>query len=104
MTLLVLMPQILRQAWNLVPSVTRSRLYSVTGMAAANRQPEDFSMAFVTAPSSDVAKQIAGGLVSNKLAACVNIIPGEQQNLVDRYEVSIFSCQGSQVCTSGRGR
>ena len=79
MTLLVLMPQILRQAWNLVPSVTRSRLYSVTGMAAANRQPEDFSMAFVTAPSSDVAKQIAGGLVSNKLAACVNIIPGEQQ-------------------------
>ena len=33
-------------------------------------------MAFVTAPTSDKAKEIAGGLVSNKLAACVNIIPG----------------------------
>ena len=33
-------------------------------------------MAFVTAPNSDKAKEIAGGLVSNKLAACVNIIPG----------------------------
>ena len=33
-------------------------------------------MAFVTAPDSDKAKEIAGGLVSNKLAACVNIIPG----------------------------
>ncbi|XP_045104912.1 protein CutA homolog isoform X2 [Portunus trituberculatus] len=34
------------------------------------------SMAFVTAPSQEVAKKIAGGLVKNKLAACVNIIPG----------------------------
>ena len=33
-------------------------------------------MAFVTAPDSSKAKEIAGGLVSNKLAACVNIIPG----------------------------
>ena len=33
-------------------------------------------MAFVTAPDSDKAKEIAGGLVSSKLAACVNIIPG----------------------------
>ena len=37
---------------------------------------QEFSMAFVTAPDSDKAKEIAGGLVSNKLAACVNILPG----------------------------
>ena len=40
------------------------------------RPGEKFSMAFVTAPNSDKAKEIAGGLVSSKLAACVNIIPG----------------------------
>jgi len=40
------------------------------------RPQEEYSMAFVTAPDSDKAKEIAGGLVSNKLAACVNIIPG----------------------------
>lgn len=43
---------------------------------ASGRTLEEFSMAFVTAPNSDKAKEIAGGLVSNKLAACVNIIPG----------------------------
>ncbi|KAK8751666.1 hypothetical protein OTU49_009716 [Cherax quadricarinatus] len=40
------------------------------------------SMAFVTAPSQEVAKKIASGLVKNKLAACVNIIP----NIVSIYE------------------
>ncbi|XP_045619244.1 protein CutA homolog isoform X2 [Procambarus clarkii] len=40
------------------------------------------SMAFVTAPSQEVAKKIASGLVKNKLAACVNIIP----NVVSVYE------------------
>ncbi|KAK4025241.1 protein CutA homolog [Daphnia magna] len=33
------------------------------------------SMAFITAPDEEVAKNIARGLVSAKLAACVNIIP-----------------------------
>ncbi|GAB1610539.1 protein CutA homolog isoform X2 [Argonauta hians] len=35
-----------------------------------------YSMAFVTVPDMNVAKHIAGGLLREKLAACVNIIPG----------------------------
>jgi len=35
-------------------------------------------MAFVTAPNQEKAKELASGLVSGKLAACVNIIPGVQ--------------------------
>jgi len=34
-----------------------------------------YSVAYVTVPSQDVAKNLAHGLVRNKLAACVNIIP-----------------------------
>lgn len=34
------------------------------------------SMAFVTVPNMEVAKQLAGEIVQKKLAACVNIIPG----------------------------
>ncbi|KAJ9591682.1 hypothetical protein L9F63_001769 [Diploptera punctata] len=33
------------------------------------------SVAYVSAPSEDVAKKLAHGIVTNKLAACVNIIP-----------------------------
>ena len=33
-------------------------------------------MAFVTVPNIEVAKKLSHGLVKNKLAACVNIIPG----------------------------
>ena len=66
------MPQILRSVFRLLPS----QVTSIAGMASSSRALEEFSMAFVTAPNGDVAKQIAGGIVSNKLAACVNIIPG----------------------------
>ncbi|KAK7505567.1 hypothetical protein BaRGS_00003312, partial [Batillaria attramentaria] len=34
------------------------------------------SMAFVTVPNMEVAKKLSHGLVTEKLAACVNIIPG----------------------------
>ena len=49
----------------------------MAAMSSSSGRPlEEFSMAFVTAPNSEKAKEIAGGIVSNKLAACVNIIPG----------------------------
>ncbi|XP_016920766.1 protein CutA homolog [Apis cerana] len=34
------------------------------------------SVTYVTVPTQDIAKKLAHGLVKNKLAACVNIIPG----------------------------
>ena len=63
------MPNLFRQAFRLLPS-------GVSRQLSMARPQEEYSMAFVTAPNSDKAKEIAGGIVSNKLAACVNIIPG----------------------------
>ncbi|XP_064616750.1 protein CutA homolog isoform X2 [Liolophura sinensis] len=48
----------------------------LTTMASGEVTPAGvFSMAFVTVPDTETAKKLAGGLVSKKLAACVNIIP-----------------------------
>lgn len=39
-------------------------------------------MCFITVPNIELGKKLAHGIVSNKLAACVNIIP----NVVSVYE------------------
>jgi periplasmic divalent cation tolerance protein len=50
--------------------------------------PEEFVVVLVTVPSEDVAVKLANALVSEKLAACVNILPSVR---------SIYSWQGT-VC------
>jgi periplasmic divalent cation tolerance protein len=37
---------------------------------------ERLSIVLVTAPSPEVAQQLAYGLVTERLAACVNVVPG----------------------------
>jgi periplasmic divalent cation tolerance protein len=37
---------------------------------------EQLSIILVTAPSQDVAQQLAHDLVTERLAACVNVVPG----------------------------
>lgn len=62
--------------------------YSTRTMTTASNtyQPGTHSAAFVTAPDETVAKSLARGLVTNKLAACVNIVP---------KIVSIYEWEGS---------
>eukprot|EP00095_Tigriopus_kingsejongensis_P000809 maker-scaffold629_size122686-snap-gene-0.27 protein:Tk00809 transcript:maker-scaffold629_size122686-snap-gene-0.27-mRNA-1 annotation:"conserved hypothetical protein" len=61
---------------SLQPRIWSSIFALQTAMAASSSTITPYSMVFVTAPNKDVAQTLAGGLVSNKLAACVNIIPG----------------------------
>lgn len=70
--LAVFMPLVLSVTRRLLSMAAESSTY-VAGM---------HSVVYVTAPSQEVAKKIAGGLVKNKLAACVNIIP----NIISVYE------------------
>ena len=37
---------------------------------------DDLRVVFVTAPDAEVAERLARGLVEERLAACVNLIPG----------------------------
>ena len=52
------------------------RLFSTSATTSNMSIPTPYSIAFVTVPNKEVGEKIAGGLVTAKLAACVNIIPG----------------------------
>lgn len=53
------------------PCLVLSQANMSSGIADADK----YSVAYVTVPSVDVGKTIGHGLVKNKLAACVNVIP-----------------------------
>ncbi|GFX53284.1 protein CutA homolog [Trichonephila clavipes] len=57
-------------------SISRRVFSSMACSANQQFQGGVFSISYVTAPSDDVAKKLAEGLVKGKLAGCVNIIPG----------------------------
>ncbi|XP_053603731.1 protein CutA homolog [Plodia interpunctella] len=48
---------------------------SQANMSSGVTEADKYSVAYVTVPSMEVGKTIGHGLVKNKLAACVNIIP-----------------------------
>ncbi|CAG9795357.1 unnamed protein product [Diatraea saccharalis] len=48
---------------------------SHANMSTESVDADKYSVAYVTVPNNDVGKTIGHGLVKNKLAACVNIIP-----------------------------
>ena len=60
---------------SLLSSTLKPYLTSFAGSAKMSTVTP-YSIAFVTVPNKEVGEAIAGGLVSSKLAACVNIIPG----------------------------
>ncbi|XP_021698410.1 protein CutA homolog isoform X2 [Aedes aegypti] len=47
-----------------------------SGMSSEKYEPGTHSIAYVTTPNANSAKELARKLVERKLAACVNIIPG----------------------------
>ena len=51
-------------------------------------QPADFIVVFVTVPNAELASSLANTLVTEKLVACVNILPGVR---------SIYAWEG-KVC------
>ncbi|GBM65249.1 Protein CutA [Araneus ventricosus] len=59
-----------------VLSIATRRAFSTMACSANQPFQDVFSVSYVTAPSDDVAKKLAEGLVKEKLAGCVNIIPG----------------------------
>jgi len=39
-------------------------------------EQSSYSLAYITAPDTDIAKKIGSHLIETRLAACVNIVPG----------------------------
>lgn len=60
----------------------RTTTTTLSEMANQSYVPGSNSIAYVTTPNDEAAKKIAHGVISKKLAACVNIIP----NLTSIYE------------------
>lgn len=59
--------------------------------AAQSPSPADFIVALVTVPDDEVAKRMAHVLVTEKLAACVTVLPGVR---------SVYAWQG-EICNEG---
>ena len=55
--------------------------------ATAAPSPRDFIVVVVTAPNHEVADRLAHTLVSEKLAACVNVLPGVRSVYVWKGEI-----------------
>nr|XP_032512945.1 protein CutA homolog [Danaus plexippus plexippus] len=51
-------------------------LVATSNMSSGIVDADKYSVAYVTVPNIDVGKSIGHTLVKNKVAACVNIIPG----------------------------
>lgn len=58
-------------------------------MSSFETRPDEARVVLVTAPDDAVAQRLADGLVSARLAACVNIVPGLR---------SVFRWEG-EVCS-----
>jgi len=53
--------------------------------------PTDFVVVLVTVPDDEVANRLAHALVAEKLAACVNVLPGVR---------SVYAWEG-EICNEG---
>lgn len=60
------------------PFWLQSKMSSSTQSTIATYTPGSSSICYVTTPNEESAKKIARAVISNKLAACVNIIPNIQ--------------------------
>lgn len=66
---------------NAVCTISSSKSFWLQSKMASTSTPYTAghsSICYVTTPNEDSAKRIAHDLITNKLAACVNIIPGIQ--------------------------
>ena len=67
-------PRLARALRRRAPAAGAAR--AVTGMAGAGPGQTDAIAVYVTVPDKDAGRKVAEALVSARLAACVNIIPG----------------------------